>query len=100
MHYLYRPIDNGVATGAAAEYDWIWEQGEKLANAAEHELERLMADDDSVEEALSQNADIVRVQLEVLRQHPERAVAVAEFLRHTVREYLRPIAYQHAERAL
>jgi hypothetical protein len=93
-------LQNPMAAGAAAHYDWLCDQAEQLANATEHELAQLLADEGSVEEAISENADLFRAKLAELTAHPERAADIARTLNNTIRGYLEPWAQRSAERSL
>jgi hypothetical protein len=97
---MYPPIQNGMVIGAASHYDWLCDQAEQLTNATEHELAQLLADEGSVEEAISENADVFRAKLVELTAHPERAAEIAATLNNTIRGYLEPWAGRNAERAL
>lgn len=91
-------LQNPVVRGAASHYDWLHEVGERAEVAAEHELQRLLTDDGAVHEAIAENADIFRVKLAELTQHPERAADIALTLNNTIRAYLEPWARSNAEK--
>jgi hypothetical protein len=74
-------IENPMVVGAAAQYDAMCAIGERLEAATESELEQLLADEGSVEEAISQNADLVRVAIDELAADPSRGARFARSAR-------------------
>jgi hypothetical protein len=93
-------IENPMVVGAAAQYDAMCAIGERLEAATESELEQLLADEGSVEEAISQNADLVRVAIDELAADPSRGAEIVERLQRMIRGYLEPWATNNAERSL
>jgi len=93
-------IENPMVVGATAQYDAMCAYGERLEAAVESALEELLADEGSVEEAIGQNADLVRVAIDELAAQPSRGAEIAERLQRMIRSYLEPVARSSAERAL
>jgi hypothetical protein len=93
-------IENGMVVRADAELDAAASWGDRLEELTEEHLSELWADDASVEEAISQNADLILCAVKRLRQNPTRgAEFLAEFDRE-VGDYLRHCAKCGAERDL
>jgi len=93
-------LENPMAAGAEAAYDALCDAGEKFELAVDAELVELLNDVGYVEEAISQQANVIHaglVKLKVARSLTEYAVA-SDLLWSAIRSYLRPIAERRAER--
>lgn len=77
-----------------------WSEAEHLDVESERQLSALLSDDASVEEALAQNADLVRVALIELKAHPERAREISRRINTMVVSYLEPTAARAAYQSL
>jgi hypothetical protein len=92
-------MDGWVRT-ASAEYDAACAYGDHLDAATKRELAELLADDNSVEEAIGSNADAIRALLVELTAHPERGADVADRMWAAVRRQLEPVALREAQRSM
>jgi hypothetical protein len=77
-----------------------YNETEQIEYYAELKLAELLADEGSVEEAIGQNADLVRVALAELKAHPESAKEIARRLESMISSYLEPTARRAAYREL
>jgi len=97
---MTRPLENPMVVGAEAAYDALCDAGEKFELAVDAELVELLNDVGYVEEAISQQADVIRaglVKLRAARSLTDYAVA-SDFMWSAIRSYLRPIAARCVER--
>ena len=93
-------VENPMVIGADAEYGRHCDLAERLDSKTEYELDKLLAGDGSyVEEAISENAEVLRVKLAELTAHPERAEEIADTLNRMIATYLEPMAKREAERS-
>jgi len=93
-------LENPMFRGTVAEYEAMWDKAEKFQLEVDAELVELMQDGEYVEEAISQQANVIHaglVKLKVARSLTEYAVA-SDLLWSAIRSYLRPIAERRAER--
>jgi hypothetical protein len=96
-------IQNGMTIGAASEYDAAAAFGERLADAIEARVDRMMngtdgGDGSEVEEAISENADLVRVAVMELIADSSRGAEIAQRLESMIRAYVTPSVMRDAER--
>ena len=95
-------IQNGMTIGAASEYDAAAAFGERLADAVESQLDRMISGTDGrdeVEEAISENADLVRIAVMELIADSTRGAEIAQRLESMIRAHLTPAVMREAERA-
>ena len=95
-------IQNGMTIGAASEYDAAAAFGERLADAVELQLDRIISGidgRDEVEEAISENADLVRIAVMELIADSTRGAEIAQRLESMIRTHLTPSVMREAERA-
>ena len=83
-----------------SRYEDACAYGERLQAVTESELAALLADDGSVESAIANNADVIRVLLVELTEHPERGADIARRMWSAVRYGLEPVAIRAAERVV
>ena len=83
-----------------SRYEDACAYGERLQAVTESELAELLADDGSVESAIANNADVIRVLLVELTEHPERGADIARRMWSAVRYGLEPVAIRAAERSV
>jgi len=93
-------LENPMFRGTVAEYEAMWDKAEKFQLEVDAELVELMQDGEYVEEAISQQANVIHaglVKLRAARSLTDYAVA-SDFMWSAIRSYLRPIAERRAER--
>ena len=93
-------LENPMFRGTVAEYEAMWDKAEKFQLEVDAELVELLNDGEYVEEAISQQADVIHagmVKLRAARSLTEYAVA-SDFLWSAIRSYLHPIAARCVER--
>lgn len=96
-------IENGMIIGAAAQYEASCAWGERLAEAIEARVDRMLAgtdggDGSEVEEAISENAGLVRVAIMELIADSSRGAEIAQRLESMIRDYVTPAVMRDAER--
>jgi len=92
-------LENPMFGGTVAEYEAMWAASDKLEQATDAELLELLKDGEYVEEAISEQADVIRaglVRLRAARSLTDYASA-SDFMWRAIESYLRPIAESRAE---
>ena len=93
-------LENPMVVGAEAAYDAMCDKAEKFQLEVDAELVELLKDGEYVEEAISEQADVIHaglVKLREARSLTDYAVA-SDFMWSAIRSYLHPIAARCVER--
>lgn len=83
-----------------ADYDDRMDASWRLECATARHLNEMLDCPNSVEEAIRDRADLVRVAIDELAAQPSRGAEIAERLQRMIRSYFEPLARSRAERAL